>query len=991
MATTHPGIVLRHLRGFVTAEGTRTAPDRHLLHRFAHGREEAAFETLVRRHGPLVLGVCRRVLHQEQDAEDVFQATFLVLARKAGSLNREGPLGGWLSRVAYHMALKTRKRTAARQRRESHAGRRTEPDPLAEVTGRELLAVFDEELQALPECERVALVLCYLEGKTRDEAAREAGCSASTLKRRLERGKERMRLRLARRGLALPGTLLAAGLAQGARAAVRGPLTARAVKAGLLLAAGRPAAGVVSARALALASEALGALAANKVNVLGLILVALALVGAGAGLFAFRGPAAPGAAEEPKRPVAAPPAGAEDRKATAVDGRVLDADGKPVAGAWVTGFALLDMGRLSVERREKALADVKTDAEGRFRLPLPDGERLIRVELLAGAKGYGPAWSRVDPAGRTDVELRLAPEEALVGRLLDLQGLPVGKAKLRPVRILGEARKPGRGVVPPDDGTNEAARLRKRLIDLQRRQQGFEFRKDSPRLPEPVTTDAEGRFRVGGFGRGQDVELLVEDDRAAAQEIAVTAGAEERSFTLVPPHKVTGRVVTADTDKPITGAWVGVSSFQTRRNGQFVAGQTDAEGRFAINAYPGDSYTVEVAPPRGEPYLGALKSAEWPKGTIKQEVDFKLARGVVVRGRVVEAGSGRAVVSAWVNHIPQRERPAEPTFRVVNGPDRKAFTGADGTFQMVVPPGPGRLAVTGPNPDYAYQTVSDQELQTGKPGGLPNHYHAVLPLDLAAKDDTKEVKVELCRAVTIKGRVVGPDGKPVNDAVVFVPGELAPSPARGLIAPGLPLDARAAAVAARDGAFELTNCDPDKTYRVFVLSGRAEARSLYAGAPAAIDAGSVANRLLAGKDHLGAVADLSAKGAGGKPVEVRLAPCSSAEVRFADAGGKAVRQKVWLELLVKPGPSVPKSRAEGKPAAEAALLAVPHPVAGQKSPIEADADGRITIPALIPGATYRLKVLAGPPTFENEIVFEKDFTAEPGRTTKLELVAPEGK
>src|SRR5262249_40077942 len=257
MTPTTPAIVLRRLRELGAGKG---APDQQLLERFANAHEEAAFEALVRRHGPLVLGVCRRVLHQEQDAEDAFQATFLVLARKAGSISKRAAVGNWLYRVAYHMALQARKKAAVRQKREARATRRELADPLAEVTGRELLAVFDEELQNLPEGERAALVLCYLEGKTRDEAARDAGCSESTLKRRLERGKERMRLRLARRGVALPAALLAAGLAQSARAAVPLRLAASAVKAGWLFATDQAQAGAASPQALALANEALRAI-----------------------------------------------------------------------------------------------------------------------------------------------------------------------------------------------------------------------------------------------------------------------------------------------------------------------------------------------------------------------------------------------------------------------------------------------------------------------------------------------------------------------------------------------------------------------------------------------------------------------------------------------------------------------------------------------------------------------------------------------------------
>src|SRR5262249_15408264 len=152
-------------------------------------------------------------------------------------------------------------------------------------------------------------------------------------------------------------------------------------------------------------------------------------------------PAAPAAAPAPAAPRPAKVAGDAQKKA--VTGRVLDADGKPVAGARVAAFAVLNFGRLSVQYQEKALDSVKTDAEGRFLLPLPDaaGMRFDRIHLLAGAKGYGPAWRNLFN-GRPEVELRLPPEQAVVGRLFDLQGQPVANAKLRPVRVLAPAAKP---------------------------------------------------------------------------------------------------------------------------------------------------------------------------------------------------------------------------------------------------------------------------------------------------------------------------------------------------------------------------------------------------------------------------------------------------------------------------------------------------------------------------------------------------------------------
>src|SRR5262249_29881512 len=151
--------------------------------------EEPAFEALVRRHGPLVLGVCRRLLHNWHDAEDAFQATFWVLARKAGSITRKESVAGWLYQVAYRAAVKARTRAANQQQQERKAQPKPSTDPLAEVTGRELLGVLDEELQRLPQRYRTPLVLCYLEGKTRDEAAQELGWSVGTLKRRLEQGR----------------------------------------------------------------------------------------------------------------------------------------------------------------------------------------------------------------------------------------------------------------------------------------------------------------------------------------------------------------------------------------------------------------------------------------------------------------------------------------------------------------------------------------------------------------------------------------------------------------------------------------------------------------------------------------------------------------------------------------------------------------------------------------------------------------------------------
>lgn len=205
--------LLRHLHHLFSRANSESAGDAVLLERFVARRDESAFASLVSRHGPMVLGVCRRVLGDLHQAEDAFQATFLVLARKAGSLRRPETLAAWLYGTARHLALRSRRRDVRRQQREvehlrsSPASRAL--DPLDELTGRELLLALDEEVMRLPENYRLPLILCSLEGRSREEAARMLGWTTASVRGRLERGRARLRDRLLRRGLVLGAVLLA--------------------------------------------------------------------------------------------------------------------------------------------------------------------------------------------------------------------------------------------------------------------------------------------------------------------------------------------------------------------------------------------------------------------------------------------------------------------------------------------------------------------------------------------------------------------------------------------------------------------------------------------------------------------------------------------------------------------------------------------------------------------------------------------------------------
>ncbi|HEY8505329.1 MAG TPA: sigma-70 family RNA polymerase sigma factor, partial [Gemmataceae bacterium] len=236
----------------------RELPDQELVGRFAGQRDESAFAALVRRHGPMVLGVCRRVLHDGHAAEDAFQATFLVLARRAGELRRGEAVSGWLYGVAYRVARKARTAAARRCAREQAAPPRPGgADPAEEISLREARAIFDEELARLPQRYQAPLVLCCLEGLARDEAAARLGWPPGTLKSRLQSARRLLHARLTRRGLTLSAGLFTTLAAEGARAALPAALLRGAGDAARAATASGAAAVPVPAKVAALADGVL--------------------------------------------------------------------------------------------------------------------------------------------------------------------------------------------------------------------------------------------------------------------------------------------------------------------------------------------------------------------------------------------------------------------------------------------------------------------------------------------------------------------------------------------------------------------------------------------------------------------------------------------------------------------------------------------------------------------------------------------------------------
>jgi RNA polymerase sigma factor (sigma-70 family) len=276
MQTSQMSEVIRHLRRTVLLRDGAGLTDGQLLEDYISRRDEAALAALVRRHGPMVWHVCRRVLSNYHDAEDAFQATFLVLVRKAESIASRELVANWLYGVAYQTALKARTTAARRRTRERQVMEMPEPEGVPQDSRHGLQPLLDQELSRLPDKYRIPIVLCDLEGKTRKEAARQLGCPEGTVAGRLARARGMLAKRLARHGLAVSGGVLAAVLSQSsASASVPPSLVSSTIAAVTRFAAGQTTAGGISVKVIALMEGVLKAMFLNKLKG---VLLALALV-----------------------------------------------------------------------------------------------------------------------------------------------------------------------------------------------------------------------------------------------------------------------------------------------------------------------------------------------------------------------------------------------------------------------------------------------------------------------------------------------------------------------------------------------------------------------------------------------------------------------------------------------------------------------------------------------------------------------------------------
>src|SRR5262245_49331744 len=650
---------------------TDATGDDALLDRFVTRRDTSAFEMLLRRHGPRVLAVCRRLLPPE-DAEDAFQATFLCLLRQAATIRERRDLRGWLLTVAHRVSMAAIRR--ARRRREQAVVEVTTAP--ADPSWREACEILHEEVDRLPERFRLPLVLCYFEGFTRDEAAEQLGWSAGMVKGRLERGRLALKARLIRRGIALSAGALSL-TSREALASVPPGL----IRSTLNLASGGP---LTPALAALLPATRLAKLRP------GILILSLMLV-AGFGVAAGSRSTPDVVKAMPAEPPATKPA-----DAIAVRGKVIGPDGKPFAEA-----------RLTLNG-EKELGVSATD--GSFRVEVPPSKSI----LLATAKDHGPAWINL-PAEQAEITLRLAKDDLPIrGRIVDLEGKPLAGVNVQTADVIA----PVSGDLVPllqdqylKDAPRPARRQQPKLLQL--------YGPVADRLAT-ATTGPDGRFELRGVGRDRIVSLRIAGAgiqhatlRIATIENVPPPSAMWPGMTLyapsfehaaLPGRTVRGVVRDKDSGQPLSGVVVqGVSGSKA---------STDAQGRYELSGFPKSAKAPIHANPPDQTHFMTRVIVPDHAGLGPTEADVVLKRGIPLHGRIIDRTTGKPVAAS----VRYQAVYPNPHVRTLPGGDAidgfstfSVTTRLDGYFTVAVLPGPGAILVTALRPGYQSAFVDPQK------------------------------------------------------------------------------------------------------------------------------------------------------------------------------------------------------------------------------------------------------------------------------------------
>lgn len=806
MASTQLGAAIRQVQDLFRFGTVSEVPDDHLLERFRTGGDATAFEELVRRHGPMVLSVCRGVLRNAEDVPDAFQATFLVLLRKASSIRTGVSLAGWLYRVAFNMATQMNSDAARRREVERQAGAlaNIQAGGAAEDED-ETSPVVYEEVNRLPEKLRLPVVLCHLEEMTHAQAAQQLGWTVGTVRGRVARARDLLRQRLARRGLALSAGALATALTEHSAKAESVPNSwvAAVVEATKASASGPIAAGAVSATAVASCERMLRAMAVAKLRW-------AALVGLAAGGSTFLAitlvsqtmrdendgrrepPARLALADAGKAAKPAAPRADDDATPVPIAGRVVDPLNRPVAGATLYVQHSHWGGSADQAYRHEQVAVSGPDGQFRFDLDpsksnvaRDDGPAWHEAIVVATATGFGPAWLRAVDGSKGDATLRLAPDDVPVrGRILDTEGRPAAGAIVR-VERLAEIRDADPGPLLTSgrldwDDFIVTGRFRGPVLG------GVTWLGQNG----TAKTDANGRFELTGLGRDRLALLRVEGQGLEYARLAVldrpsqapAKGGRPSSPTpdplygeitlplygatferVVGPSKpIQGFVRVKETGEPVAG--VTVAGQAARKVWSVRMTTTDARGHFRLDGLPkSESYRVDVRPVPGSPYLnGSTQTLSDTENLRPIEATFELPRGVVVQGRVTDPSSDQVLPCEWVQYFPMAGNPHRGNIHGM------AFA-PDHAFRLTVPSGRGIVVVklrAKPNryPEAELTPADRATLSEKGRGGLPpvvslslnNAYRLV---DIPEGSGPVTIDMTVTPTPVVEGELIFPGGK----------------------------------------------------------------------------------------------------------------------------------------------------------------------------------------------------------------------------------------
>jgi RNA polymerase sigma factor (sigma-70 family) len=657
--------------------GTLTGcTDGQLLERFVTGGGEVAehaFSSLIDRHGPMVWRVCCAILRDEHDAQDAFQATFLVLVQRAGSLWVRDSLGPWLHRVASRAAVRARvvaRRRRSAERRAVEMARRVGDDPIGDDLG----GLIHEAIDRLPDRYRVPVVLCDLEGRSYEEAARHLRCPVGTIKSRLARGRERLRDRLARHGLAvLAGLPAGPGIGIPEASPAPAALMAATVRATTALATrGAVGGGAFSASVVSLARGVSMNLFLQKMRSVVTIALLAATAAIGGGLFLKAATARRGAAPAAPRRAAAVQRAEEPSEPLL--GVVRDEAGRPVAGATVVA------GQFKGTPNHRI---TETGPDGRFRLT-PGDESAILEYVLAYKEGLAPASSGhikgVDKPGEVALMLtRTAPFEGVVK---DREGKPIAGASVR----LEYAHYSG------SDGPETQLTVLGPIVVGTPLERIFRTK-----------TLPHGQFRFMDVPRGARVSLVVTspgmgeyntmNHRGPDGKFVYLAGKPEApaEVILAPAARVVGRVLTRLPGVKVDGLKV---FMQGSRDSGFIweEAQTDAGGRFEFAGLgEGTANIFLTDQPNDGPWTYRAAADTALKPGQPTEVTIELIRGVQVEGLVVVAETGEPLAECDVAlYGPIRPRSGAAVV--------STRTDKEGRYRFRLPPGETYFYPRGPFP-----------------------------------------------------------------------------------------------------------------------------------------------------------------------------------------------------------------------------------------------------------------------------------------------------